>query len=497
MTDAARASVNLDVSSGRDLAPAAPRPEDPFRIAIIGNFRGRTGAGADALADRTGVLVDRDDLDEVLARLAPRLTLELEGGTEVALSFAELDDFHPDKIFQRAPFFRALREARSRLANPQTFSATLDSIIGGARAPARPGGPRVDADDVVADVLTSSLLDRMVASGAEAARDPLQGFLRQIVAPHIVPGEDPHREALLADVDTAVADGMRAVLHHPRFQALEALWRGVDFLVRRLETGAMLKLQLIDATTDELRADLTGSGDPDNGALARVLRRTAQGGGWSTLLLEHAFGPSEDDLVLLYGLSALAARLGAAVLGGAQPAMVALDSFAALMPEADAVHEWQHEAWHAFRRRTEAASAGLVLPRFLLRVPYGENGEPCDVLRFEEMTTPPTHDDFLWGNGAFAAALLLGQAFDHSGWEMRPGQQIDVTGLPLHTWRSTSGPEIQPCAECLMTDRLANALMDAGPMVLATIKHGDTARLVRFHSLAAPLRALQGPWSRL
>jgi type VI secretion system protein ImpC len=79
---------------------------------------------------------------------------------------------------------------------------------------------------------------------------------------------------------------------------------------------------------------------------------------------------------------------------------------------------------------------------------------------------------------------------------MRPGQEIDVTGLPLHTWRSLSGPEIQPCAECLMTDRLANALMDAGPMVLATIKHGDTARLVRFHSLASPLRALQGPWVR-
>jgi type VI secretion system protein ImpC len=355
----------------------------------------------------------------------------------------------------------------------------------------------VAADDIVADVLTSSLLDRMVGSAAEAARDPLQGFLRQIVAPHVVPGEDPRRDALLADVDAAVADGMRAVLHHPRFQALESLWRGVDFLVRRLETGVALKLYLIDATTDELRADLTGSGDPESSGLARVLRRTAQGGGWSSLVLDHAFGPTEDDLVLLYALAALATRLGAAVLGSALPNLVALDSFAELMPEADNVHEWQHEAWHAFRRRTEAASAGLVLPRFLLRVPYGEAGEPCDILRFEEMTTPPRHDDFLWGNGAFAAALLLGLAFDQSGWEMRPGQQMDLTGLPLHTWRSSSGPEIQPCAECLMTDRLAGALMDAGPMVLATIKHGDTARLVRFHSLAAPLRALQGPWSRV
>jgi hypothetical protein len=48
-----------------------------------------------------------------------------------------------------------------------------------------------------------------------------------------------------------------------------------------------------------------------------------------------------------------------------------------------------------------------------------------------------------------------------------------------------------------MSDRLGDALMTAGPMVLATIKHGDTARLIRLQSLASPLRALQGPWSRI
>ena len=497
MSDAARMRVDLDVSGGRDRTPAAPRPDDPFRIAIMGNLRGRTDANSsEPLSGRTGLPVDRDDLDSVLARLSPRLSLPMREGMEVDLTFSEMEDFHPDRLFQRAPFFRALREARARLADAETFSSTLDSIIGGTTAAGESPGPRVDADDVVADTLSGSLLERMV-DPEPARQDPLRAYLRQIVAPHIVPGEDPRRAALLQDVDSAIAESMCAVLHHPRFQELEALWRGVEFLVRRIETNSSLKVYLIDATQAELRADLTGTGDPARGALARVLERTSPDGAWSVLVMDHWFGPSEDDLVLLYALSALAAHLGAAALSGARPDLVGLESFSVRLPDATHVKEWQHDAWHAFRRTSAAGSIGLALPRFLLRVPYGEEGEPCDVLRFEEMDTPPDHEHYLWGNSAFAVALLLAESFEREGWRLQPGRTTDVSRLPVHTWRSNGEFEIQPCAECLMSDRLGDALMTAGPMVLATIKHGDTARLIRLQSLASPLRALQGPWSRI
>ncbi len=49
---------------------------------------------------------------------------------------------------------------------------------------------------------------------------------------------------------------MRRVLHSPEFQTAEALWRSVDLLVRRIETGAQMQIVLYDISAEELAADL-------------------------------------------------------------------------------------------------------------------------------------------------------------------------------------------------------------------------------------------------
>jgi type VI secretion system protein ImpC len=79
---------------------------------------------------------------------------------------------------------------------------------------------------------------------------------------------------------------------------------------------------------------------------------------------------------------------------------------------------------------------------------------------------------------------------------MRPGMRLDLDRLPLHTYTHDGETTLLPCAESLMTDRLAGQLLDCGLMPLASIRHGDTARLVRFQSIASPLTALRGPWDR-
>lgn len=488
------ASVHLDVQTGARREPAAPLPDDPFRIALVGDFTGRAGRDAPPLpplAERRTVAVDRDDLDAVLASMRPGLSLALEDGTRVDLSFDELEDFHPDRIFERAPFFQSLREARRRLADPGSFRDTLDSILATSSPQDTPSASDA-AEDVVADVLGGgpSLLDRMVGGDRAAAADPLRSWLRRIVAPHVLPGEDPARDALLSDLDDSIADGLRRVLHHPSFRALEALWRGVDFMVRRMETGTSLKLLLFDATRAEIAADLGAQRDPAESQLARALR-----GAWSLVLVDASIAGADDDVAFARDLAAFGCALGAPVIAGAGASLVGLPAFEGL-PDASDVRPWEDDGWHALRRSADAAWLGLVLPRLLLRVPYGVEGEPLERLDFEELGQPPGHEEFLWGNGAFAAGVLLAEAFTAHGWRMRPGSQEDVTGLPIYTWKGPDGPEIVPCAESLMSDRLADAIMEAGPMVLATIRHGDRARLVRFQSIASPLRALQGPWTR-
>src|SRR5438093_12822521 len=86
-------------------------------------------------------------------------------------------------------------------------------------------------------------------------------FLKSIAEPHIVSGTDPRLPDFEAVVDEAISAQMRAVLHHPDFQALEAAWRGLYFLVRRLETDVTLKLYLLDVTKAELAQDVGAASD--------------------------------------------------------------------------------------------------------------------------------------------------------------------------------------------------------------------------------------------
>src|SRR2546430_14317358 len=80
--DRDRCGIELDVDAGlaRRPRPAPPRqqnepPVGAFRIALIGDFSGRASRGVvetgKDIAARRPVRVDRDTLDDAVARLAP------------------------------------------------------------------------------------------------------------------------------------------------------------------------------------------------------------------------------------------------------------------------------------------------------------------------------------------------------------------------------------------------------------------------------------------
>lgn len=138
----------------------------------------------------------------------------------------------------------------------------------------------------------------------------------------------------------------------------------------------------------------------------------------------------------------------------------------------------------------------MALPRFLLRLPYGKKTDPIESFDFEEMPEAPAHEDYLWGNPAFAWAVLLAQSFREYGWEMRPGLHAQIDGLPLHVYEHDGESELKPCAEALLTEEAAAHVLDNGPMPLVSLKGRDAAQLVRFQSIAEPLRSLAGRWGR-
>ena len=72
------------------------------------------------------------------------------------------------------------------------------------------------------------------------------------MAAYTVPAEDPGRKHAIKAIDAAIAQNMRSVLHDPEFQSLEAAWRSVDFLLRRLEMGSDVSLHIADVTFETL-----------------------------------------------------------------------------------------------------------------------------------------------------------------------------------------------------------------------------------------------------
>ncbi|HYP53116.1 MAG TPA: type VI secretion system contractile sheath small subunit, partial [Pyrinomonadaceae bacterium] len=253
--------VELNLVSSLNSRGGRPGAETPFRVLLLGDFSGRAGRGeaveAEALALRRPVAVDRDNLDDVLRRTAPRVSLSLaHGGPPLDIYFDSLEDFHPDRLYERLEIFRALRQTRRRLGDPATFREAAEEVrrwtsTGEAARDAEArrdtktqrdaemlhdSGTSHDAEAPPADAsperfdASRDLIEQMLeAKSAPAAgegggranessgrgavmRDELSGFessdftrfLREVVGPHVTADTDARAEELTRVVDEAV-----------------------------------------------------------------------------------------------------------------------------------------------------------------------------------------------------------------------------------------------------------------------------------------------------
>ena len=149
--------------------------------------------------------------------------------------------------------------------------------------------------------------DEEPAARVVEAPDAMAEFIKRAVEPHLAPRQDPRQKEWAARVDAAAGEQMRAVLHHPHFQSLEAEWRALAMLVDRLQPDTDLKIYVFDATLEELMADAP--------ALERCLGGSSAP--WALIVGNFVFGRSAEDAARLKWLGSLAASLGAPFLGEA------------------------------------------------------------------------------------------------------------------------------------------------------------------------------------
>jgi len=432
-----RSSVHIDIGTAAETASAVLDSDSPFRILVLGDFSGRAQRGEKApLPERRAVKIDCDNFDEVLEQMEVKLEVPF-----AKLRFRELEDFHPDRLYRAAPVFEQLENLRPAAPPAQTARAgLLEDMIG----------------------MTESQEVR-----AEDAND-LAGFIARVSRQHLEERPDAAKQAFKAKVKAAAAEQMKAILHHPGFQALEAAWRSVSMVVMGLGAEEGIEIAICDVTLEELTADadaaaawLAGSRKP-----------------WTLVVANYAFGQGAEDARRLAALGRAARAAGAPLLAEALP------------PSGEGSAEWT-----ALRRSAEARWIGLALPRYLVRLPYGKTTSPVESLEFEEMPVS-THSDYLWGNPAFCCAFLIGQAFRTHGWNMRPGMHRRMDGLPLHIYRHQGENVSKPCAEVLLSENEAEQLLDLGFIPLASVKDQDAVLVVRFCSIAEPAATLPGRWAQ-
>jgi type VI secretion system protein ImpB len=112
-----RVQITYDVEIG----DAVEKKELPMVVGVMADLSGQPLNAPAKLKERRFVEIDRDNFNEVMGKIAPRLDLSVpdtfkgEGNLKVELNFTQFDHFHPEAIVKQVPRLARLLEARQQL----------------------------------------------------------------------------------------------------------------------------------------------------------------------------------------------------------------------------------------------------------------------------------------------------------------------------------------------------------------------------------------------
>ena len=471
-----------------------------FRIAILGDFTGRSAQGlievGDALAARKAILLDTDTVEDVIEGFATTLVLPIgKDGAGVEVKLGGLDDLHPDELYENVELFAALKSLKSQLGNGGTADSAAKSLVawgeqhGRAVAPARAtsGGNTVRADLKLSD------FQKLIGDTEKtlAQPSPVDELMARVVGPHIRKLPDPDVTAMAGAVDDALSGAMRMVLHHPEFQSVEAQWRALDLIARSIETDDTLEVMLYDVSAEEIAADLTQSDDLSTSGLVRLLTEGPMDeefgrGAYSAMMGMYTFEETPPHAQLLGRIARVAAHVDAPFFAAITPGFIETAK--------QDRHPLVASEWDTLRAMPEAGHLALATPRFLMRRPYGAKTEPIYEFDFEEFTQSAGLSGMLWANPVVLVAILLAKSFKENGPSMGLGQIMSLGDMPYHFVLDRFGDQVAlPCTERNLTLDKVETVLGRGYLPVVSIKGRDEIRLASFQSLGGG--EILGPWS--
>jgi type VI secretion system protein ImpB len=120
---APRVQIEYDV----EIYGSEKKIELPFVMGVLADLSGKAIEPLPPVADRKFLSIDIDNFDERMKAMKPRVafavpnTLTGEGQLMIDMTFESIHDFSPDEIAKKVDSLSQLLDARTQLANLQTY----------------------------------------------------------------------------------------------------------------------------------------------------------------------------------------------------------------------------------------------------------------------------------------------------------------------------------------------------------------------------------------
>jgi type VI secretion system protein ImpC len=374
---------------------------------------------------------------------------------------------------------------------------------------------KTEAQGATTTEVGGSLLEEILNEGKVKAGDEgydvvkrgVQHFIAEMLAPNRADARIDKSivDQMIVEIDARLSQQVNAILHHPDFQRLESAWRSLKYVVDQVDYRENIKVEMINLSKEDLLNDFEDAPEVPKSGLYKAVYSAEYGtfGGKPVGLMvgNYEFGPGPQDVQLLTKCASVAAMAHAPFVSAAGPEMFGEKTWETLpnLKDLKSLFEGpQYTRWHSFRESEDSRYVGLTMPRFLLRLPYGQETKPVKAFNFEEECVG-NHAAYLWGNASAAFATRVADSFAKYRWcpnIIGPQAGGSVENLPLHQYRAMGEIQTKCPTEIQLTERREYELSEEGFIGLTFRKDSDNACFFSANSCQKPKYFGQSPEGR-
>lgn len=172
-----RVQITYDVEIG----DAIEKKELPLVVGILADLSGKPVSPPTKVRDRRFVQIDRDNFDDILASIAPRLAVQVDNALQkdgsklnIELNFKSFEDFSPINIVEQVEPLRRLYEARLRLRDLLTKLDGNDNL-----------------DQLLQDIVNNTQELQEIRSGARSSAAQSEAAAAEPATPPKAPDPSP------------------------------------------------------------------------------------------------------------------------------------------------------------------------------------------------------------------------------------------------------------------------------------------------------------------